>query len=128
MNMRVVGVGAWTWLFACSVALAQSSPPPPPNVGDAAGCAACGGSLLFIAAIPFVILVLNVALLVWIARDAKARGVDGAVIWMIFAFFTGPIAWLLYLMSRPGGEVIRCHRCNNGRLRVSATCPHCGNA
>lgn len=78
-------------------------------------------------AIPLVILIINVALLVWIARDAKARGVDGAVIWMIFALVTGPVAFLLYLMSRPNGRVIKCHKCGNGRLEVSAKCLHCGH-
>lgn len=119
-------IGLGTLAATCattSTALAQTRDPE-----MAANAAACGTTLLLMIAIPVVILIINVVLLVWIARDAKARGVDGAVIWMIFAFLTGPIAFSLYLMSRPGGRVIKCHKCGNGRLEVSAKCPHCGHA
>src|SRR5437867_9530914 len=42
----------------------------------AAGCAACGTLGGFMLLIPLGILALNIALLVWVNKDAKARGMD----------------------------------------------------
>jgi uncharacterized membrane protein YhaH (DUF805 family) len=90
----------------------------------AGGCALCG-SLIFI---PIAIFALNIALLVWVARDAKARGMDGAVLWMILVMFTSVIGLIIYTFSRPEGNLIQCPHCQNKRLQASAKCPHCGNA
>ena len=98
---------------------------------DAAGCAACGacgaglGVLIFIA---LAILALNIALLIWVARDAKARGLDNSVLWMLLVMVTGPIGLIIYLYSRPKGQLVACASCGNKRLEASATCPHCGNS
>ena len=78
--------------------------------------------------IPIAIIALNIALLVWVARDAKSRGMDNAVLWMLLVFFTSVLGLVIYLFSRPQGELVQCPHCNNRRLKVSATCPHCGNA
>ena len=105
-------------LFASTAVWAQR--------GDsgAAGCALCG-SLMFI---PIAIIILNIAMLVWVARDAKARGMDSAVIWMILVMFTSVLGLILYIFSRPQGNLVRCPSCGNQRLQASAKCPHCGNA
>ena len=78
--------------------------------------------------IPIAFIVLNVALLVWVARDAKARGMDSAVVWMILVMFTSVLGLVIYIFSRPQGNLIRCPSCGNQRLQASAKCPHCGNA
>jgi uncharacterized membrane protein YhaH (DUF805 family) len=91
----------------------------------AAGCFACSGVLILV---PIFVIALNIALLVWVARDAKSRGMDSAAIWMILVMFTSVIGLVIYLFSRPQGNLMRCPRCNNTRLQVSAKCPHCGNA
>lgn len=78
--------------------------------------------------IPVVIILLNIALLVWVARDAKARGMDSAVLWMLLVMCTSVIGLIIYLLSRPQGDVIQCGSCRNKRLQVSIRCPHCGNA
>lgn len=103
-------------------------PRQPSDAEAAAGCAACGacGGMMII--VPLAILVLNIALLVWVARDAKARSMDSSVLWMILVMFTGPIGLLIYIFSRPQGNLIQCQHCNNKRLQASAKCPHCGNA
>jgi uncharacterized membrane protein YhaH (DUF805 family) len=88
----------------------------------AAGCACCG-TFLFI---PIALIALNIALLVWVARDAKARGMDSSVIWMLLVFFTSFIGLIIYLLSRPQGNVLRCPNCGNNRLQASVRCPHCG--
>lgn len=113
-------------LFAPSLLFAQYG-----GSGNAEGCAACGACGAGIGVIIFIflaILALNIALLVWVARDAKARGLDSSVLWMILVMVTGPIGFVIYIYSRPKGELVACASCGNKRLQASAKCPHCGNA
>lgn len=98
--------------------LAQSAD----DAAGAAACAGCGGLLFVIAAV----FALQIALLVWVARDAKARGMDSAVIWMLFVFFVPLLGLIVYAFSRPQGTTVMCAECGNKRLQVSAKCPHCG--
>ena len=96
------------------------------NAAGAAGSAAvCGVCSTFIF-IPIALIVLNIALLVWVARDAKARGMDSSVLWMLLVLFTSVIGLVIYLLSRPQGNLIQCPNCNNQRLQASVKCPHCG--
>jgi uncharacterized membrane protein YhaH (DUF805 family) len=88
-------------------------------------CAACSGIMILI---PIAILALNIALLVWVAKDAKARGLDNAVLWMVVVMFTSVFGLIVYLLSRPKGELVQCASCGNKRLQASAKCPQCGNA
>lgn len=108
-------------LLAGRVAWAQG---PADAAAGLAGCAACGG-LIFI---PIGIIVLNIALLVWVARDAKARGMDSSVLWMLLVMFTSVIGLIIYISSRPQGNVVQCSNCQNKRLQASVKCPHCGSA
>ncbi len=101
----------------------QGDPSPE---GGAAACSCCGGGLLMIV-VPSVIVVLNIALLIWVARDAKSRNMDSAVIWMILVMFTSLIGLVIYIFSRPQGKLMRCDQCGNSRLQASRKCPHCGN-
>jgi hypothetical protein len=94
----------------------------------AAACAACGGCGVVGIGIVLAAIALNIALLIWVARDAKSRGMDSAVLWMLLVAFTGPIGLLIYFFSRPQGQIGRCPHCGNARLVASAKCPHCGNA
>jgi hypothetical protein len=87
-------------------------------------CAACSGVMILI---PIVIIALNIALLIWVAKDAKSRGMDNAVVWMIVVLATSVIGLVIYLNSRPKGELVKCAKCGNNRLQTSARCPHCGN-
>ncbi len=101
------------------------------RANDAEACAACGtcgGSMVVLIAIPLIFIALNIALLVWVARDAKSRGMDSAVLWMILVMCTSLVGLVIYLFSRPQGNLIRCSTCNNSRMQASAKCPHCGNA
>ena len=90
---------------------------------DAAACAACGGFMVVIA----VIFIVNIAILVWVARDAKARGMSSPVGWLILIFFTGVLGLIIFILSRPKGPLTPCPHCGNKRLQAMAKCPHCGN-
>lgn len=98
--------------------------------GDDGSAAACGGCIglvgvMIICAIG--VIALNIALLVWVARDAKSRGMDSAVLWMILVMCTSLVGLIIYIFSRPQGNLMRCAQCGNSRLQASAKCPHCGN-
>lgn len=93
----------------------------------AAGAAACG-CLGFVGVIIVAVLAINIAILVWVARDAKARGMDNSVVWMILVMLTGLLGLLIYILSRPKGNLVRCAHCGNKRLQAGARCPHCGNS
>ncbi len=88
-------------------------------------CATCSGVMLLI---PIAILALNIYLLIWVAKDAKARGLDNAVVWMVVVMVFSLLGLVIYLSSRPKGELVACANCGNKRLQLSAKCPSCGNA
>lgn len=102
-----------------TLALLQTS-----SGNDAAAGFACCGTFFFLI---LAVAVINIVLLVWVARDAKTRGMDGAAIWMLLVFFTGIFGLLIYLLSRPKGYLVNCPSCGNSRLAAARVCPHCGN-
>jgi hypothetical protein len=115
-------------LLLCGVAMAQRPGQPDDGAAACAACGSCGVGIGVIIAIVVGIIALNIALLVWVARDAKSRGMDSAVIWMVLVMFTGVIGLVIYIFSRPQGNLVQCQSCGNKRLEASAKCPHCGNA
>jgi hypothetical protein len=100
---------------------------PADAAGGCAGCGACGGSIAVLIAIPIIAFILNIAILIWVAKDAKARNMDSSVLWMALVFFTGLLGLIIYLFSRPSGNLMTCRSCGNKRLQASRRCPHCGN-
>ncbi len=94
--------------------------------GAGAGCAACSGCGSLFLVFWLGLIALQIALLVWVARDAKARGMDSAVLWMLLVMFVPLIGLLIYIFARPQGNMIQCPHCNNKRLAASVKCPHCG--
>ncbi len=117
---KVLGRLAVFFLLAPVACFAQ-------NGGDnpAGGLAACGccGTFMFI---PIALVAISIALLVWVARDAKARGMDSAVLWMALVFFLNALGLVIYIFSRPQGNLVPCPNCGNKRLQASVKCPHCG--
>ena len=111
--------------LAPGLLMAQSSEEIAGTAAGAGGCLACGGFLIFIV---IGIIALNVALLVWVYRDARNRGMENAVVWLIVVLLVGPIGAIIYLLARAKGELIPCPHCGAKRMDVSAKCPHCGNA
>lgn len=117
-------------LFFTKLAYAQA-PQNGADDGGAACGACCGtmmGSVALMAAVVVVTIFLQIALMVWVARDAKSRGMDSAVLWMVLVGGTSFIGLILYVFSRPQGQMRRCEACGNSRLAASKVCPHCGNA
>jgi hypothetical protein len=118
-SIRPWCAGAFALLYS-TISWAQN------NASDAgASCAACGscGGLVFVIVAWFV---LSIALLVWVARDAKARGMDSSILWMLLVLFLGLIGLVIYLLARPQGNLVPCPNCGNKRLQSSVKCPHCG--
>src|SRR5438094_1461483 len=97
---------------------------PNPDRGPLVAC----GCLGFLGVVIVAIIALHIALLIWVARDAKSRGMDNAVVWMILVMLTGIIGFIIYLVTRPQGNLIACAHCGSKRLQVSAKCSHCGNS
>jgi len=102
-------------------AMAQSD-----DASAAAGAASCGICGSFFIFIFLAIIAVNIAILVWVARDAKARGLDNGVLWMLLVLFTGIVGLIVYLLARPQGNLIVCPNCGNKRLQAAVKCPSCG--
>ena len=115
-DVSLILVAPFMTLAWCTSALAARR-------DDAAAAAGCG-FLVFLIIAAFVI---NILLLVWVSKDAKARGM-GSMGWMILVFFTGFIGLIIYLLARTKGDKIPCPHCGNKRLAAMSTCPHCGHA
>jgi len=103
-------------------------PGQPGSGGEAAGCAACGGFMVIL----IISLVVSVAAMVawifvaiWASKDAKSRGMDNSGMWVVLILFTGMIGLIIYIVSRPPGDLKTCRECGNKRLRESRRCPHC---
>jgi hypothetical protein len=108
------------------MAFAQA-PGQPSDAQTCAACGTCGAGAGTIIIIPVIFFALNIALLVWVARDAKARGMDSSVLWMILVMFTSVVGLIIYVFARPQGELESCSSCGNNRLKGIAKCPYCGN-
>ncbi|MFQ6121387.1 MAG: PLD nuclease N-terminal domain-containing protein, partial [Methanosarcinales archaeon] len=107
--------------------LALGQPLQPPTREEEALCGLCG---LFVGAfilIPIILFIISIALLVWVARDAKNKGMDNPALWMIIVFFLNIIGLIIYLLSRPSGKLVQCEHCKNRKLESLKTCPHCGH-
>ncbi len=109
-------------LMVSQLLLAQNNSSDP-----AASCAACGGCGFFIV-LMVVGIAIAIALAIWVSKDAKARGMDNATLWVVLVIFLGLIGLVIYLIARPAGNLIQCPSCQGKRLQTSPKCPHCGNA
>jgi hypothetical protein len=114
------------YVFLSTMAFAQT-PGQPSDAQACAACGTCGAGAGMMIMIPVIFFALNIALLVWVARDAKARGMDNAVLWMALVMFTSVVGLLIYIFARPQGELAKCPSCGNNRLKGLAKCPYCGN-
>jgi hypothetical protein len=65
-------------------------------------------------------------LVLWTARDARSRGLEGWAWLAAFVALSAGLFWFLYLKIRPPGRLDDCVRCGGGRLASAPACPHCG--
>lgn len=116
-------VGLPLFLLVTSL-LAQTADESPAS--DAAGAAAGIAGLGCTCIIMLGALAIQIAIAVWVYRDAKSRGMDNAVLLTILAVVTGLLGLLIYILMRPKGNLVPCPSCQKKRLEGSAKCPHCG--
>lgn len=129
-KFRYLTFAAMTLMLSIINIMAQSRGGPEEACGTAGGCAscgACGAAPIVVIVFIIAVIALNIALLVWVARDSKSRGMDNSVMWMILVMITGVLGLVIYIFSRPQGDLVQCPSCSNKRMQASAKCPHCGN-
>lgn len=95
---------------------------------DAVGAGVCAMLSGVLIMIPIVIIGVNIAMIVWVAKDSKARGMDNSIVWMLLVFFTSFLGFIIYILSRPKGDKVVCSNCANMRSVALTKCPHCGAA
>jgi putative membrane protein insertion efficiency factor len=117
----------------------EASPAPPRRIGDdlteeekralrqvgkeAGWCALACLIPIFIS---FVVFAAWIVALVYIVKDAKARGDPNAVLWIVLAVMVPLIGVVVYFFARPKGELTPCGHCKNRKLETLVKCPHCG--
>ncbi len=74
-----------------------------------------------------VLFIVWISIVAWVAGDAKKRGTGGTM-WGILTFFLGLLGLLVYLISRPKGNLVSCGFCGKEKLETLNQCPHCKNA
>jgi hypothetical protein len=88
-------------LLSASTLLAQDASPADNAAGAAAGL--IGGTCGCICGL--VGLAIWIFLVIYVYRDAKARGMDNAVLLTILTAFTGLLGFIIYLLMRPKTKV-----------------------
>lgn len=116
--------------FTITTLLAQDDSPAADATAspDAAATAAAGLAALGCGVLPCIVgLAISIALAIWVYRDAKARGMDNALLLTIVTAITGLLGLVIYLLMRPKGTLVACPSCGQKRLEGSTKCPNCGN-
>lgn len=110
----------------------QPPRPAPPSASEetaAAGTAFLGLSAFFLTVLAVALfalfaIVVQVMILVWVVKDARARGADGGV-WLVVILLSHLLGLLVYIASRPPGLLLPCRHCGNRRLDCLRLCPIC---
>jgi hypothetical protein len=96
---------------------------------DAAACGIVGVMLVVYLVVLLVMLAIGITIAVlifkFIKKDAIARGDNPSKAW--FALL-GLLGLLIYVLTRPQGNVLPCPSCGQSRMQGLPRCPHCGNA
>ena len=82
------------------------------------GCAIMIGTIL-------VGLAVQIFMMVFAFKDAKARGDQNAVLWLVLIFFVHLVGFIVYMIARPKGDLIPCPNCHQKKLDILTKCPHC---
>lgn len=99
---------------------------------DADPAAACGvmGVMLIVWLVMILVIIgvfitIIVLIFKWIKKDAISRGIPngGGMPWLALL---GLLGLLIYVLQRPQGNTMPCHRCGATRMQGLPFCPHCG--
>jgi methionine-rich copper-binding protein CopC len=80
--------------------------------------------VIFILIIFIISFVVWIYILIWVFRDANKRGKSGTF-WGLLTFFLGILGLIIYLLARPGGDLVLCNSCGKQKLETLILCPHC---
>jgi hypothetical protein len=69
-----------------------------------------------------------IVMMVFVMRDAKNRGMDSPVVWLVVILLAHFVGLIIYFLVRPGGNLVECEQCKNKKLESLRACPHCGAA
>ncbi len=83
--------------------------------------------IIFVFIIFIIFFIVWIYVLVWVARDANKRGKNGTF-WGLLTVFLGIIGLIIYLLARPGGNLVPCNYCRKEKLETLTQCPHCKNS
>src|SRR4051794_34405756 len=110
MNLRTFLLAIFASLLAFgSPALAQLEDPATPvpfphhemtqeeKQQAAAACATCGGGMMILVGIIVVVIGLKILMAVWVARDAKNRGMNDVALWVLLIVFLNLLGLIIYL-------------------------------
>jgi RNA polymerase subunit RPABC4/transcription elongation factor Spt4 len=65
---------------------------------------------------------------VWVARDARKRGVENPLLWVVFVLLTWFVGLVVYLILRPQEPLImECGGCGKEVKNEFSACPYCGH-
>ena len=95
-----------------------------PAIRDAG--VACGFAGLTCVLVTVGGLAITIFVMVWVYKDARARGDQNAAIWLVLIFFLSWIGLIIYVVARPKGNLTPCPNCRNSRLETLSKCPICG--
>lgn len=70
--------------------------------GIACGALTCGALAIIAAIVGFII---HLIIIIWVAKDATARGVDSVPLWVLLVFFFPLLGLIVYLVVRPSTKV-----------------------
>jgi hypothetical protein len=93
----------------------------PRKATEAAGALAYAACIMVLGLAYLALLILVAA---WVARDAYARGHEGAV-WAVSFLVLQWAVLVVYLLARRQGELILCDTCGGKHLTYARRCPHC---
>lgn len=94
---------SWTVIFHFLLFLAFLAPAAwAEGEGIVCGALTCGVLTIIASIAGFII---HLIIIIWVAKDATARGMDSVPLWVILVFFFPLLGLIVYLVVRPNTKV-----------------------